>query len=556
MRKFARLVGRLIEARDGDAQTRMITEYFRQAAPENAAWALHLLLGNTPGRLATSAEMLAWAREEAGLPVWLVEECLATAGDAIETASLILPRLPRARAHSLHELFEVRLNLPPRLPVELRKELMVRIWREMEPPEILVFNRLIAGGLRLGQAKPALVAALAKIAGVDPPVMAHRLIAASRTTVAHYLALTAAAQPGGGPPRAYPFQPLLASDHPASEPGDCGGWRAEWMWPGVRAQLVRRQGQTLLWSDEEVLLGARFPEIVEAGRLFEEGIVIEGIIAAWSGGRALPIEVLEKRLTRAKIDGRLRAEAPVVFVAWDLLESGRTDLRALPLRERRRRLDSLMEERVGASMPARRSVELAFSSWAEVRELQATAGQHGAEGLLMRAWDSPYGVDPGVNLEIRNSGRGMRPAGSFYGVDRARSVWRLWKKPPNRIDAVLISAESGPGGLNAPLAKFTFGVWKEGRLVAVAETGAELAAEEMVELEARVRTLIRGRYGRALVLEPELVVELAFDGVRLSARREAEFALRRPRMVRWRREKSAREAGRVEALRDLLRPNG
>ena len=547
MRRFTQLFTTLDETNRTNEKVAALEEYFRAAEPADAAWALHFLCGRKVPRAITSTLLRAWAGEEAGLPAWLFAECYEAVGDLAETVALLLPENAPALSPPLHELIAQRL-LPLRAATEsARRELLVRTWRELHGAERLVWNKLITGGFRVGVAQTLVVRALAAVAGIEPPLMAHRLLGRWQPTAEDFRRLVEARDAGAGAvARPYPF--FLASPlegEPASL-GEIADWQAEWKWDGIRAQVIRRGGEVLIWSRGEEIVTDSFPEIAEAAGALPDGTVLDGEILAWSGDAPQPFARLQRRLGRKTVSARMRAAFPVVLLAYDLLELDATDLRARPLVARRGFLEKVMDDaqqRAPASAEPldwfqavarppwalRISEVLRPASWDELAALRRESRERQVEGIMLKRRASPY------------------------RVGRERGDWWKWKIEPLLLDAVLISAQLGHGRRASLYTDYTFALWENGKLVPVAKAYSGLSDAEILKVDAFVRANTTGKFGPIRAVKPELVFELAFEAVQESTRHKAGLAVRFPRMNRWRRDKKPEAADTLENLRTLLR---
>lgn len=323
-------------------KVRALEAYFVSAPPADAAWALYFLTGRKIKRAVNTRLLREWAAAEADVPLWLLEESYSAVGDFAETLALLLPEPRGAAAWPLHQVVEERLVPLADLSAERQRALIVETWRWLDARQRLVWHKLISGEFRVGVAATLVVRALARVAGVDPPVMAHRLMGHWQPTSDGYQQLIQGKQPEANAARPYPFflaHPLLAE---LSSLGERDEWQVEWKWDGIRAQLIQRQGEVLIWTRGEELVTDRYPEIAEAGRALPEGVVLDGEILAWQGDRPLPFAVLQRRIGRKRVDRRLQTSAPVTFMAFDLLELSGEDRRALPLIRRRELLDQVV----------------------------------------------------------------------------------------------------------------------------------------------------------------------------------------------------------------------
>jgi DNA ligase-1 len=347
-------------------------------------------------------------------------------------------------------------------------------------------------------------------------------------TATDFLRLLQPQDGAGDVAQPYPFflaSPLQGSPSDLGSPAD---WLVEWKWDGLRAQIIRRQGQALIWSRGEEMVSQTFPEITEAARTLDNGTVLDGEILAWRDEKPLPFGVLQRRIGRKEVSASVRASAPVIFLAFDLLEFGGKDFRSVALQERRATLQKILGA-VPAALPLRLSPLVQTGSWEEMTRLHTESRTRGVEGLMFKRRISTY------------------------QTGRVRGDWWKWKIDPYVIDTVLIYAEQGHGRRASLFTDYTFGVWHEGELVPVAKAYSGLDAGEIAEVDSFVRRNTIGKFGPVRVVKPELVFELAFEGLRESSRHRAGIALRFPRMNRWRKDKKPEEADRLETLRELLK---
>jgi DNA ligase-1 len=263
-----------------------------------------------------------------------------------------------------------------------------------------------------------------------------------------------------------------------------------------------------------------------------DGTVLDGEALAWRDGSPLPFGDLQRRLNRKKVGPKLLARVPVAFQAYDIMEEDGEDVRALPLAERRERLESLVARvRSGAPEAAGALVlspVVEADSWEEVARLRAGSRDRGVEGFMIKARDGAY------------------------GVGRVRGGWWKWKVEPLELDAVLMYAQAGHGRRAGLHTDYTFGVWEDGELVPVAKAYSGLTDAEIRKLDRWIRRNTLERFGPVRSVEQAHVFQLAFDGIRASSRHRSGVALRFPRISRWRQDKPVSEAATLEEVRALL----
>ena len=566
MKRFTTLYSELDQTTRTNEKVAALEKYFREAPPADAAWALQFLSGRTLPRAVPTKSLWEWTAAETDLPPWLIEECRNAVGDTAETIALLLRNSGGDPPLSLAEMIGQRLLPLKNLPEQARRELLVRTWSELSQTERYVWNKIITGNFRIGVARTLVIRALAHVAGIEPAVMAHRVIGAWKPTADDFRRMMSDQAGEAEVAKPYPFflaSPLelkVGQGESLEKLGPRSEWLIEWKWDGIRAQLIRRRGETLVWSRGDEMVSDAFPELIEAGDFLADGTVLDGEILAWEAERPLAFAKLQRRLGRKQVTARTRADFPIAFVAYDLLETGGTDIRTRPLDERRCRLEALIAganetfrshapanslkhtetpmllgfeavaPSAGRESPLRISSVVQAHSWQELKELQATARARGVEGLMLKRRSSPY------------------------GVGRPRGDWWKWKIDPYVIDAVLILAQPGSGRRANLYTDYTFGLWENGKLVPVAKAYSGLTDEEILQVDSFVRHNSQEKFGPVRIVKPHLVFELAFEGIHKSTRHKSGVAVRFPRMNRWRKDKKPEDADTVENLRALANP--
>ncbi|TVQ50479.1 MAG: ATP-dependent DNA ligase [Phycisphaerales bacterium] len=528
MIRFTRLFTELDRTTRTGEKVNALVRYFRETPTADAAWALQFLTGQRLKRLINTKRLREWTAAEADLPLWIIEESYDAVGDLAETMALILPQEGVTNDTPLHELIEHRL-LPLRsLDEEAKRALVVRTWRELDRTQRLVWNKMMTGAFRIGVARTLVIRAMAQAAGVSTAVMTHRMMGPWRADAARYEAVMRSEITRHDPAQPYPFFLAHQLGEPLESLGEPGAWRAEWKWDGIRGQLIRRGGRTMIWTRGEELVTERYPEVIAAADDLPDGTVLDGELLAWEDKRPLPFALLQRRIGRKEVQPGLFPEVPVVFMAYDLLEQNRDDLRRLSLHERSRRLKSVIEANI-VDPGIRLSPEIAFTDWSQLMERHAEARERQVEGIMLKRRDSTY------------------------GVGRQRGPWWKWKVDPLTIDAVLTAAQRGHGRRAMLYTDFTFALRSgNDELVTIAKASSGLTDREFREVDAFIRQHTVSRQGPIRIIEPRLVFELGFEGVQESSRHKSGLAVRFPRMLRWRKDKTPGDINHLDDLRAML----
>ena len=553
MKAFAALYAALDASTATLDKLAALRRYFAEAPAADAAWAVYFLAGGKPRQTVPTALLRATACRVAGLPDWLFEESYQAVGDLAETIAHVLPPPQRDSDLGLAAWVEQRL-LPLRgQDAPAQAAALAAWWDELDTAGRFLLSKLIGGGFRVGVSKLLVQRALAEAFGLDPKLVAQRMMgytdAKTPPSAARFAALHAA-QAAGDPGQPYPFFLAHALAGEPAELGPLSDWLAEWKYDGIRAQLVRRAGACWIWSRGEELMTERFPEVVGQAGALPDGTVLDGELLVWDGEAPAPFQRLQQRINRKMLTKKLLADAPVVFVAYDLLEWQGEDQRAQPLRARRERLEALC-----AAHGLRVSPRVAADGWAPLAALRAQARARGVEGLMLKGLESRYG-----------SGR-----------SKADGTWWKWKVDPLSVDGVLIYAQAGHGRRASVYTDYTFAVWNRPprdaaeaqavveaiarrepaqpgalQLVPFAKAYSGLSDEEFAQVDRIIRAHTLEKFGPVRSVRPTLVFELGFEGVNRSPRHKSGIAVRFPRMLRIRHDKPLHEADSLAQLQAML----
>jgi DNA ligase-1 len=526
VKRFAELYTALDSTTKTNAKIEALVDYFAHAPLEDTAWTIHFLIGRRPKRLIESRKVWQWAIEEAGVPEWLFGECVDAVGDMAETIALLLPPPAASTDKSLRYWVEERLLTLRELDEAAQRDSLVWAWREMDDAQRFVWNKLITGEFRVGVSQSLVMRAVAAWSGVDAAVIAHRLMGDWEPTAESVRRFLAKDSTDADVSRPYPFCLAYPLEGAVEDLGAVEEWQVEWKWDGIRSQLIRRQGRTFLWSRGEELLNGRFPEIEAAATRLDDGLVIDGEVLPWKDGRPLPFAQLQRRIGRKALGAKILADVPVALLAFDLLEIDGADVREQPLEWRRERLEDLVRRMDAGALVISPKAEA--GSWVELATLRQQARSRSVEGFMLKR------------------------RGSAYRVGRRRGDWWKWKIDPYSVDAVLIYAQRGSGRRASLYTDYTFGIWDGDKLVPFAKAYSGLTDEEIRQVDAFVRHNTLDRHGPVRVVKPELVFELAFEGIQRSTRHKSGIAVRFPRMARWRTDKKPADADTLETVQSLL----
>jgi DNA ligase-1 len=536
MQRFTQLFLELDESNRTNDKVAALERYFRDAPAEDAVWGLYFLAGNRQLRAIASTKLRNWAAEETNLPIWLVDECYHATGDSAETIALLLEQVSAPAGAGgpeptppLHRMVAERIVPLAKLDEAGQRALVTATWHTLNAQQRFVWHKLITGGFRVGVSRTLVVRAMAHVAGVGDAIMAHRLMGSWEPTPDFFLHLLQPEHARGDQSQPYPFCLAYQLDSSPEQLGPLADWQIEWKWDGIRAQLIRRADEVMVWTRGEEMVTDVYPELVAVGRALPNGTVLDGEILAWGDDKPLPFAVLQRRLGRKTVNAKVLAEAPVHLIAYDLLEWKDDDWRGHPLHERRRQLEQIISQvRSDPTLQVQLSPLITVNDWREAAALREESRQVNAEGFMLKRRDSAY------------------------QVGRKKGDWWKWKIDPYTVDAVMIYAQRGSGKRASLYTDYTFAVWHNGELTPIAKAYSGLTDEEIREVDAFVRRHTNERFGPVRSVTPELVMELAFEGIQASPRHKSGIALRFPRIARWRKDKRPEDADTLEYLRGLL----
>lgn len=525
---------RLVHALDAVKATRSRREkvahlatLLRTLPKDELPLAARLLLGQLlpPGDPRTLgvgyATLAAAAAAISGLPLGTVALQARQAGDLGDALETLLPsnggHLPLREVGTLLDALAATGD-------RAKKQALVEAaLRRAAPWEARYLARALLGELRVGVQLGVFLEALA--AAFDVPLETLRK-ASALTPDPGALALRtserrlgeAALEPG------HPVAFMLASPYDTvQEPVDPAHTVAEDKLDGVRAQAHVKGGRVWLFARGHDDVTAQFPDVVATLATMTHQVVLDGeLLAVHPDGRPRPFQALQQRLGRTAPGRAAQELVPVHFVAFDCLYDGESLLER-PWHERRARLAALAV-RVNPAAPLDPAQPL--SAQLDARFAEAIARGH--EGLVLKRTDAPY------------------EAGQRGGS------WRKVKRALGTLDVVVTHAELGHGKRAGQLSDYTFAVWRGRELLELGRAFSGLTDAELAALGARLEALTLERHGAVRRVKPEVVLEVAFDGVQASSRHASGYALRFPRIVRVRDDKRPEDADKLETVQALF----
>ena len=558
MNAFAALIDELDQSTGTNRKIDLIAGHLQRANAHDAAWTVLLLMGERRKRLITGRRLRDILQQASAMPDWLFDDCQSHVGDSAETLSLLWPQLRndiRDRIHNpvvtkwvnqlsssppMHWWMEDLLPAVAKMEPEEQSNTVLAIWESLPSERLFLFNKLLTGGFRIGVARGLVVKAIARGFNLEEALVLERLMTPGTASEQWFQSLTAIAgeERANRGPVPYPFFLASPLKQDAIEATPASEWWVEHKWDGIRGQLIQRESGTYLWSRGEELINEQFPELIDMAAAIPADTVLDGEVICWAEieKQPRPFSDLQRRLGRKTVGRKLRLECPVSFVAYDLLELSGQDLRSSSLRERLGQLDELQRkiEAQSTGWRCRLSSGQRLESWDQLDRLRKQAVDEGAEGVMLKHLASPY-----------LSGR-------------KRGYWWKHKRDPMTLDAVLIYAQAGRGRRANLFTDYTFALWdnqsepsSSRQLVTFAKAYSGLNDSEILALDRWIRSHTRERFGPTRSVEPDLVFEIGFEGIQASRRHKCGLAVRFPRILRWRNDRTADSANTIEDARIL-----
>ena len=535
MKAFAQLVDTLSATTKTNEKIAALETYFSVAADKDKVWVIALFSGRRPKRTISSTLLRNWCSEFCNIPLWLLDECYHTAGDLSETIALLVEAsntsLEIPQEHPLHYYIEQFISLE-KATEEARKIFMLQGWAQLESTtEKFVFNKLLSGSFRIGVSQQLMVNALAKVSGASPSVIAHRISGNWNPATISFNELLSDENNVADISKPYPFYLAYPMEDAVESLGNIDEWQVEWKWDGIRGQIIKRNDNFFVWSRGEELMTDKFPEYELFKHSLPNGTVLDGEIIVADGATPLPFALMQTRIGRKNINKKIMESAPVSFFAYDILEYDGVDWRNFPLDQRRQQLEKMVA--LAATNKMQLSPIINCADWNELALLRQQSRKHYAEGFM---------------LKRKNS---------IYQTGRKRGDWWKWKIEALTIDAVMIYAQKGSGRRSNLYTEYTFAVRDaENKLVAFTKAYSGLTDKEFAQVDAFVKRNAIEKFGPVRTVKPELVFEIAFEGIAASKRHKSGVALRFPRMSRWRHDKKADEINTLEDLKKMLEVYG
>lgn len=531
LREFVRTADAIRESSGKLEKTRLLAEFFRGLPDEDlypaAVYFTGAAFARNSGRVMQVgfAQLQAAALTVTGADVEAFGREFLRWSDVGDTVAALYGERESSSEWSLAQLAEW-LERIAATPAGLAKTAAVtELLRELGAPEARYVAKILTGELRIGLKEGLVEDAIAAAFEVRPAELrrAHQLVGdIGKLAVAARHGRLEALQVA----LFHPLKPMLATAEASAEAIAQRVGNELWIedkFDGIRAQAHRSEERAALYSRDLKDVSGQFPEVIAALRQLPGTLILDGELLAHREGTALPFFDLQRRLGRKELSEEVLSGVPVALFAFDLLYQDGEALLDHPFRERRARLEALPQ------VPGLYLSPLRVRRAADLETEFAVAKSRANEGLMVKAPDSPY--VPGR--------RGMS--------------WLKYKKPLEPLDVVVTGVEYGHGRRREVLSDYTFAVRDEasGELVNIGKAYSGLTDAEILELTEYFKQNTIRSFGRFQLVKPELVIEVAFEAIQVSPRHKSGFALRFPRILRLRTDKTPADANTMEDVRQL-----
>jgi DNA ligase 1 len=555
-------------------KVRLVAEYFRSRPVDEAAQAAVFLSGRAfpawEERTLQVGGTLLWRTvgEISGKGEVALTAAYRRHGDLGSAAQDVLEHSASAKSSlSVADLASAFDELARTSTAVSKLNLLQDILRRATAVEAKYVIKIISGDLRIGLRESLVEEAIAK--GFEENVKAVQRANMLLGDIRETLRLSAEHKLDQAQMRLFhPIGFMLAS--PAQDAEEALSYfdraAVEDKYDGIRAQAHiggKEDPRIRLFSRTLDEISPAFPELPPALQAFPEPLILDGEILAWSPdtAQALPFSELQKRLGRKKVSEDMLRQVPVVYMAFDVLYAGGELLIEKPLEERRRILEQgfalvpkdgfVVEHSMATENP---QGKLVF----EPAVFESTTGtRSGAPRVILApaiTADSPEKLEEIFSAARARGNEGLmiKDVRSPYTPGRRGKSWLKLKKELATLDVVVTAVEWGHGKRNKVLSDYTFAVREGDKLLNVGKAYSGLTDVEIAEMTEWFKAHTIEDQGFRRTVEPKIVLEVAFNNMMHSSRHESGYALRFPRILRLRTDKSVDEIDTLETVKEIF----
>ncbi len=492
MVKFAHIYAVILQATSHSQIVQQIVSYLKEAKDEDKLAAIQLFVGNRPKRIITTASLKTLLLEKSDIPEWLFDYSHEVGSDLAETCALILP-FPK---HESSDTLAAWMRKIKALAGEEDYIVLPKLWEywdQLNQDARLVLNKLVTGGFRLNIERSQLLEALELYTQIDRATLAQLL---NELTDTEETSFEEHFNVDENPiSRIQPFPFIKTRESPAAEFNldALANFEFERDWEGIRCHLIKKDDKMFIWSEEGDMILDKFPELLSLEEQLPHNIILDGLIISLPKDLPLPKRILRQRLNRKSPSKQLQKEAPATFLAIDLLQMEKIDIRKEPLYLRREKAEQLV---LKLNLPKR----LIFSDAIEIPDKEAfdkernESRKYHCQGIIAKNRNDPY---------------------------HDKTDWIKVKADPMRAKMVLIYATRSQVVRSSHYNEFTFAVSNGDQLISVAKLIQNLEEAEAERIGNFIKENTIEKFGPVRSVKPMLVYEISFQTIEASNRHKS-----------------------------------
>jgi DNA ligase-1 len=518
---FCKLFKELEDSRNDSEKTYLLKQYFKLASPEDAAWAIYLFSGNKLKRVITPKQLWSWAKEYFNYPEWLLGESYSQVGDYAETITLLLDTKENHLKYSLSFFIsEILLPLQYCTEIELKNEIY-KYWSTLSKNELLVFNKLIIGGLKSPISTSNLFEAISILYNINEHILILRGLDKFAPTSEDFHKIIEPETEAEKQLIPFPFFKELPISQEEIQNMNFDQLWIEWKYDSLRIQLIQRSSNTYIWTESGELINGYFPEIEEAGNHLPDGTVIIGTLLTLENNQLLPLSIISPRLRKQKNNSKALPNISIIFLIEDVLEWNNESTKVYSFQER----IHIIQDNFNAITPHFIVPNrLPIQELNQYLSLKNKARENQAIGVRIRHLENNVLNELSPNISW---------------IDKPESL---------SLTVILLYAQRGEGINAGHFNILTFGILKDNNWVPVAKTQSNLTSQEQAEIDTFVKTNTIEKFGPVRTLPPQLVFEIQFDSIQISTRHKLGYTLLNPSILIWHKEKKITE---INTFKDL-----
>ncbi|NPA47653.1 MAG: ATP-dependent DNA ligase [Thermococci archaeon] len=529
-------------------KTHLVAEFLRSTPDDLLPIVPYLILGKVfpdwdERELGVGEKLLLRAVSLAtGIEPGSIEESVKETGDLGESIAMAVRRRKQKSFFSqpltikrVYETFVKVAEVQGEGSQEKKMRYLANLFMDATPEEAKYIARTVLGTMRTGVAEGIMRDAIAEAFNVDP-----KLVERAYMLTSDFGHVTVVAKTEGNEGLknvkiqvGKPIRPMLAQNAASIDDAlnEMGGRAAfEIKYDGARVQVHKDGNRVVIYSRRLENVTRSIPEIVDAAlnSLKPGRVIVEGeLVAVGEDDRPRPFQFVLRRFRRKYNIDEMIEKIPLELNLFDVLYVDGESMLDVEFRDRRKKLEGIVKEDDRIKL----AVEVVTGDKEVAEEFYRKALEMGHEGLMAKRLDSTY--EPG--------NRGKK--------------WLKLKPTMENLDLVIIGAEWGEGRRSGVLASFLLGAWDEerGEIVPVGKVGSGFTDEDLEEFTKMLKPLIVEEHGKEVKIAPKVVVEVTYQEIQKSPKYRSGFALRFPRYVALREDKSPEEADTVERIAQLYR---